>query len=924
MRYLVIALMLTLGMPSSGAAVAAPAVQAISVPPIRYTARTLANGARVYAIRDTSSATASVNVTYDVGQRDDPRGRGGFAHLFEHLMFKTTRNLPQGVMGFLNEMGGESNATTLFDTTLYYVTVPANRLEALLWMEGERLRNLVVDEAAFRSERDVVKEELRQRIFAQPYGRILHLLLPAYTFDGHPYQRPIGGTIADLDQATLADVQAFHETYYRPDNAIFVISGNFDPAQLDAWVDRYIGAIPRPATPMPRDTATGRERRALTLDAYAPNVPLPALVASWRAPPADNADVAGLQVIEAILTRGRSARLRRELVDAQQVASNISSFYFPTRDGHAFSFTVTLAQGRDMAEAEAAFGREIARLRDTPVDAAELAAVKNAMLGDALTGREVARGRAFELGDAVSLTGDPADADRRLAAIRDVSAGDLQRIARRWLADDRRVTIRYRDETARPAGYTGDAAPDVAALGTIVPPATRPPVTLAADSDRVAPPAAGAEVARAIPAITERTLPNGLRIVAARSSEIPLVTLKLLIGGGDAADPAGRAGLADVMAALALRGAGARDAGQLARAVAALGGSIASSADADATSLTITVPAANAAAAGDLLADVARRPAFAAEELERARRQQVDALTVSARQPMQAALRVLTGTMAGAVPSAGTLAAVGPADIAAAYRAGWGPRNATLIVTGALTGDQAFALAGRLFGDWEGGTAFAAARRAPDTPQVLAVDIPSAGQTAVLAGLPAIGRDDPAWPAFRLANARLGSGRQSLLNEEIRVRRGLSYGAGSIIDERRGGSFVFAATQTRNDAADQVVGLVLEQMRRLSAEPMSAPDLALRAAALTNGLGSQTERTAGLADYLARLVTADVPLTMARTELSGADSPASADITRFAARYVRPEAATIVVAGDSRVWIEALRQRFPGLRQVTVDGVPVN
>ncbi|MDQ8754986.1 pitrilysin family protein [Sphingosinicella sp. LHD-64] len=907
----------------SGQAVAV-AQSAVSVPPLHYAGRTLANGARVYAIRDTSSATASVNIWYDVGQRDDPRGRGGFAHLFEHLMFKTTRNLPQGVMGFLTEIGGESNATTLFDTTLYYVTVPANRLEALLWMEGERLSNLVVDEAAFRSERDVVKEELRQRIFAQPYGRILHLLLPAYTFDGHPYQRPIGGTITDLDQATLADVRAFHETYYRPDNAIFVISGNFDPAELDTWVDRYIGSIPRPTTPMPRDRATGTERRALTIDTYAPNVPLPALVFSWRAPPADNADVAGLSVIEAILTRGRSGRLRRQLVDAQQLASNVTSFNFATRDGHAFSFTATLAQGRDLAEAEAAFGREIARLRDTPIDAAELDAVKNAMLGDALTGREVARGRAFELGDAVSLTGDPDAADRRLAAIRDVTAEDLQRIARHWLADARRVTIRYRDETARPAGYTGDAAPDVATLGTIVPPASRPPVTLAAEGDRVARPAAGAEVARAIPAIAERTLPNGLRVVAARSSDIPLVTLRLVIGGGDAADPGGRAGLADVMAALALRGAGGRDAGQLAQAVAALGGSIASSADADATSISLTVPAANAAAAGDLLADIARRPAFATEELERARRQQADALAVSARQPMQAALRVLMGAMTNGVPAATTLTAIRPEDVAGVYRSGWGPRNATLIVTGALTGDQAFALAGRLFGDWQGGTAFTPARRAASAPQVLVVDIPSAGQTAVLAGLPAVGRDDPAWPEFRLANARLGSGRQSLLNEEIRVRRGLSYGAGSIIDERRGGSFVFAATQTRNDAADQVVGLVLEQMRRLSAEPMTAPDLALRAAALTNGLGSQTERTSGLADYLARLVTAGAPLTMARIELAGGDGPDSADITRFAARYVRPEAATIVVAGDSQVWIEALRQRFPGLRQVTVDGVPAS
>ena len=219
----------------------------VTVPALRYTARTLPNGARVFAIRDPSSSTASINVWYNVGQRDDPRGRGGFAHLFEHLMFRTTRNLPQGVSPFITSVGGSTNASTHFDYTNYYITAPANQLEALVWLEGERLRNLVIDEPSFRAERDVVKEELRQRIFAQPYGRILYTLLPAFTYTTHPYARPIGGTIADLDQATLADVRAFHEAYYRPDNAIFFISGNFDQARLDAWVDRYLGSIALPS-----------------------------------------------------------------------------------------------------------------------------------------------------------------------------------------------------------------------------------------------------------------------------------------------------------------------------------------------------------------------------------------------------------------------------------------------------------------------------------------------------------------------------------------------------------------------------------------------------------------------------------------------------------------------------------------------------
>ncbi|WP_129791495.1 pitrilysin family protein [Sphingosinicella sp. CPCC 101087] len=900
----------------------------IEVPPLEHRARVLQNGARIFTIRDTASPTASVNVWYDVGQRDDPRARGGFAHLFEHLMFKTTRNLPQGVTPFVTELGGTTNASTLFDFTAYYVTAPADRLEALLWMEGERLRNLVIDEASFRSERDVVKEELRQRIFAQPYGRILYTLIPAFTFTTHPYVRPIGGTAADLDQATLADVRAFHEAYYRPDNAVFVISGNFDPDQVDAWVDRYIGSVERPDRPIPRDERTETASPgARVVDAYAPNVPLPAIVFSWRAPAADDPDAPGMALIEALLTRGSGARLRRRLVDELGLASNISAFNLPARDGHAFALVLTLAQGRELAEAEAAFAAEIARLREQPVGAAELRAVKNAMFGDALSRRETARGRAFELGGGVILDGDPHYEDRRLAAIRDLTPADLQRIARLRLDDARRVTIRYQDESVRPAGYAGDAPPDVTAMGTLVPPATRPPVTIAAEAERQAPPPAGVAAPRTPPMLAERRLDNGLRVIAARSTDVPLVTLKLVIAGGDAADPPGKAGLADLLAAVSLRGAGGRDAAAIAEEIAALGGAISSSADPDATILTVSVPAANALPAGRLLADVAIRPDLPEAEIERVRRQQVDVLAVAARQPMQAALRALPaamfpGSRYGVVPTVTTLSAIGRAELEAVHRLTWGPANATLIVSGGLAPDQAFALAQALFGDWSAtaGPPSPATPVGAAEPQVLVVDLPGAGQTAVLAAMRAAGRESPEWRALQVANARLGGGRLGWLGEEIRVRRGLSYGAGSLVDVRRDATLVIAATQTRNDAAPEVAGLILEQVRRLGAEPISAADLAERSAFLDNSLASQTEQAEGLAAYLASLVAAGAPLDAARIELSGEASADAGQVSAVVARYLRPETATLILAGDSRQWIDALRRLYPRLRLVTVEG----
>jgi len=372
------------------------AARPITVPPLAYTKRTLVNGMTVYAHRDPKAASVSVYVWYKTGQRDDPKGRGGFAHLFEHLMFKPTRNLPQGVSAFQSSFVEGANATTLFDTTLYTTTASANRLESLLWMEGERLRNLIVDEKQYASEREVVKEELRQRIFAQPYGRILHHLIPGFVFTTHPYARPIGGTAAELDRATFAEVSAFHEAFYRPDNMVVVVAGNFDPKQLATWTDRYLGAVPKPSTPLiAAPPVREPERTAPRLvDAYAPNVPLPAIVTAWIAPPAADADSAGLDVVDALLTRGATGRLNRALVSEKGLAASNSAFNFLTRDGHAYAITTTLAKGAKVADAEAALAAEFAALRDRPVSAAELDAVKNALLGDALTARETTQGRA--------------------------------------------------------------------------------------------------------------------------------------------------------------------------------------------------------------------------------------------------------------------------------------------------------------------------------------------------------------------------------------------------------------------------------------------------------------------------------------------------------------------------------------------------
>src|SRR6266851_6555585 len=232
----------------------------MKMPQIKFRERTLANGLRVLSFVDKSSPTVAINIWYHVGSKDDPDQRSGFAHLFEHIMFKSTKNMKAEMMDRLTEdVGGNNNAFTEDDVTVYYEVVPSNYLETLLWAEAERLSGLNVDDENFKSERDVVKEEYRQSILAPPYGKFFYAMQQK-SFNSHPYKRPTIGSIEDLDAATLENVRNFHATYYRPDNATLLVVGDFDPKQFDAWVDKYFGPIQKPALPLPRVQTKEAER----------------------------------------------------------------------------------------------------------------------------------------------------------------------------------------------------------------------------------------------------------------------------------------------------------------------------------------------------------------------------------------------------------------------------------------------------------------------------------------------------------------------------------------------------------------------------------------------------------------------------------------------------------------------------------------
>ena len=419
------------------------------MPQLKFTDRTLPNGLRVLSAPDHSSPTVAIQVWYHVGSKDDPQQRSGFAHLFEHIMFKSTKNMKSEMMDRLTEdVGGFNNAFTADDVTVYFEVVPSNYLETLIWAEADRLSGLNVDDANFKSERDVVKEEFRQSVLAPPYGKFFYLLQEK-SFVEHPYKRPGIGSIEDLDAASLKDVQDFHSTFYRPDNATLVVVGDFDPKQLDSWVDKYFATIAKPDRPLPRVQVKEPPRKGEIRATGSGSNDLPAVGLTYLTPRQADPDSNVLRVADAILSAGESSRLYNALVYTQQLAAEVDSTADAREDISMFYIIAILSEGKKPEDVEKSLLAEIKKLQDTPVSAAELEKAKNQIITDQLRQRETNNGKALALGEAAVLLADPARVNSDLEKLQAVTAADVQRVMKKYFADSNRLVLYYLPETKK-------------------------------------------------------------------------------------------------------------------------------------------------------------------------------------------------------------------------------------------------------------------------------------------------------------------------------------------------------------------------------------------------------------------------------------------------------------------------------------------
>ena len=414
---------------------------AVRPPKLQYDISKLDNGLTVILSEDHSTPIVHVALWYHVGSKNERPGRTGFAHLFEHMMFKGSKNVePEAHTSFISSVGGQTNAYTTDDETVFWETVPAQYLPLALWLEADRMASLRINEATFTNEREVVKEERRMRVDNQPFGRLNEIIYD-HAFKVHPYKHPTIGSMADLEAASIADVREFHATYYVPENATLTLVGDFDTAQAKQLVEQYFGRVPKAPKPVPRDIPKEppqtEERRVTLEQAW----PLPAVVVAHHITYDGHPDSYPLHIAAKVLSDGQSSRIYQKLVYDQQLA--VAAFGQANLIEHPNLFyAVAIVQpGRKPEDAINALIAEFDRMKSEPISEHELQRTKNQFARDYLLSRDSNQQKALHLAHAAVIHNDITTADGEFDIFQNITTEQVQRVANTYFTRENRLVM---------------------------------------------------------------------------------------------------------------------------------------------------------------------------------------------------------------------------------------------------------------------------------------------------------------------------------------------------------------------------------------------------------------------------------------------------------------------------------------------------
>lgn len=885
---------------------------------IPYEKFVLPNGLTTIVHTDRKAPIVGVTLYYRVGSKNEPRGKTGFAHLYEHLFFGGSANVPDFDVPLLAAGSTPTNGSTWYDRTNYVETVPTGALDLALFMESDRMGWLLqaVTRDKLDKQRGVVQNEKRQGD-NQPYGLFDYAQAEGLLPIGHPYRHATIGSMADLDAATLPDVRKWFTDHYGPNNVILVLSGDIDAATARPKVEKWFGDIP--SGPGIKPVAAG----PVTLPApvkrdITDQVPVLRLTRNWTAPGLNDPDTPALKIGMHILGGLASSRLDNELVRGKQLAVAVTASDQVFQQLGFLQMTMDVKPGVDRAAAEAAFAKVVADyLRDGPTEDEVRRAVVS-MLSSEIGGLERVGGfygKGATLAEGQVYSDDPARYKHDLEAMAALTPAQVKAALNKWLSRpvyELNVVPGQRTESGDTMGGWGDEAdhpaptPDTHAEAPPLPPAPK----------RSSPPVQPVGVL-AFPKIEHAKLSNGIPVSLARRTAVPKLVLTLDFDAGYAADALDKPGTQGLMLEMLDEGTVTSNATQIAEAQERLGAQITIDGSLDTSSVTLSALSANLAPSLDLMADVVLNPAFAPAEVARVKAQAQAELAQHLSTPNDLALRTLGASLFGDHPyaqpvdglgNAASLAALTPADLRAAHGQWLRPDLARITVVGDISMEKLKPLLERAFGAWR-----TPASPAPAKPldaaipaardRIVLVDRPNSPQSVIMAGrvLPLTGRM-PGKEDLGLANDVLGGDFLSRLNKDLREEKGWSYGVYSQVSQPVGPrTFVVAAPVQADRTGDAITSIVADMGAFPGAKPITAEELQRVTEGTIRELPNQFETNAAVQAAIRKNELLRRPEDYYQTLAAKFRSIDAGAISAAANQYLRPSGMTFVVVGDRKI-----------------------
>jgi zinc protease len=885
---------------------------------IPYKQFTLPNGLRVIVHTDRKAPVVAVSIWYHVGSKDEPRGKTGFAHLFEHLMFNGSENSPEDTFKPLQQIGAtDVNGTTWYDRTNYFETVPTGALETALFLESDRMGHLLgaVTQQKLDTQRGVVQNEKRQGD-NEPFGTTGYIENANLFPEGHPYRHTTIGSMADLNGASLDDVKNWFRARYGAGNAVLVLAGDVDVATARRLVTKWFGDIPRgPAVtrvvvPVPTLPAS---RDVVVKD----RVPYTRLSRHWVIEGVNGRDTIPLSVAASALGGLSSSRLDNALVRGEQLAINVSAGVQEQESVSFFEVSADVKPGQDPKKVAARLDAIIADFIKNGPTEDEVRRVATQSISGTIGGYESVggfRGKAVALAEGLVYSGDPGKYKKDLAALAAVTPASVKAAMQKWLTRpvlNMTVVPGERDTSPAMLALTGD---DVE--GRAPPPPTPEPAAAATTAKRAAP-AVGTLAALQFPDIERATLANGIKVYFARRPEIPVVRASVSFDAGSAADPADRLGLQALTMSLLDEGTTTKNSTQIAEAQERLGATISSGGGVDRSSVGLYALTPNLPASLDLLADVVRNPAFDAKEVERLRNQQAARIASQLTQPTEIARAVLPGKIYGAAhpygrPAAGlgnaaTVAKFGRDDVVSFQRDWLQPSKAEIYVVGDTTMAALKPLLEARFGNWaENRMArpqkdFAVAVPPAQGSRIYLVDRPGSPQSFIYGGQVTGGTGkDPALTVARQANDVLGGNFLSRMNTDLRETKGWSYGVGSGFTSRIDKvAFVIQAPVQTDQTGPSIAALLSNMRDYLGAKGTTAEELERTTNGSIRELPGSFETSDAVLGGLINIVQLGRPDDYYETIASQYRAMTAADFDKAARATLDPDMLAFVVVGDA-------------------------